>query len=162
MPRIRPFQPGDEAALSEICLKTADAGADATGIFADDDLWGEVFVLPYAARHPDLAFVVETDDGRVAGYIVGTTRERPRTGSRASRGLGSPSEGRSPTPSAPPRSARAKTAPSPTLTVAAAVPSRSATPIPRTCTSTCCPNCRGRGSVAASSTRWSRRSANAA
>ncbi len=77
MPRIRPFQPGDEAALSEICLKTADAGADATGIFADDDLWGEVFVLPYVARHSDLAFVVETDDGRVAGYIVGTddTRE---------------------------------------------------------------------------------------
>lgn len=76
MPRIRPFQPGDEAALSEICLKTADAGADATGIFADDDLWGEVFVLPYVARHPDLAFVVETDDGRVAGYIVGTDDTR--------------------------------------------------------------------------------------
>jgi ribosomal protein S18 acetylase RimI-like enzyme len=28
-------------------------------------------VLPYVHRHPDLAFVVETDDGRVAGYIVG-------------------------------------------------------------------------------------------
>ena len=37
----------------------------------DDDVWAEVFVLPYAARHPDLAFVVETDDGRVAGYVVG-------------------------------------------------------------------------------------------
>lgn len=72
MPFIRPFRPGDEAALSEICLKTADAGADATAIFADDDLWGEVFVLPYVARDPDLAFVVETDDGRVAGYVVGT------------------------------------------------------------------------------------------
>lgn len=76
MPRIRPFRPGDEPALSEICLKTAAAGADATGIFADDDLWGEVFVLPYVARHPGLAFVVESDDGRVVGYIVGTDDTR--------------------------------------------------------------------------------------
>jgi len=77
VPRIRPFRPGDEPALAEICLRTADAGTDATGIFADDDLWAEVFVLPYVARHPDLAFVVETDDGIPAGYIVGApdTRE---------------------------------------------------------------------------------------
>lgn len=70
MPRIRPFRSGDEPALADICLKTADAGADATGVLDDDDLWAEVFVLPYAARHPEFAFVVETDDGRVAGYIV--------------------------------------------------------------------------------------------
>ena len=70
MPHIRPFRPGDEAAVAEICLRTADAGADATGIFDDDAIWAEVFVLPYVHRHPDLAFVVETDDGRVAGYIV--------------------------------------------------------------------------------------------
>jgi len=73
---IRPFRPGDESALSEICLRTADAGADATGVFADDDLWGQVFVLPYVARHPELAFVVETDGGRVAGYVVGTDDTR--------------------------------------------------------------------------------------
>jgi ribosomal protein S18 acetylase RimI-like enzyme len=76
MPKIRPFRSGDEPALADICLKTADAGADATGVFADDDLWAEVFVLPYVARHPDLAFVVETDDGRVAGYIVGAPDTR--------------------------------------------------------------------------------------
>ncbi|MEV5069161.1 GNAT family N-acetyltransferase [Microbacterium sp. LMI12-1-1.1] len=71
MTRIRPFRPGDEPALADICLKTADAGADATGILDDDDLWAEIFVLPYAVRHPEFAFVVETDDGRVVGYIVG-------------------------------------------------------------------------------------------
>ncbi|WP_310245174.1 GNAT family N-acetyltransferase [Microbacterium trichothecenolyticum] len=72
MMRIRPFRPGDEPALAEICLKTADAGADATGLLDDDDLWAEIFVLPYAARHPEFAFVVETDDERVVGYVVGT------------------------------------------------------------------------------------------
>lgn len=70
MPRIRPFQHGDEPALAEICLKTADDGRDATGVLDDDRIWAEIFVLPYVARHPDLAFVVETDDERVAGYIV--------------------------------------------------------------------------------------------
>lgn len=72
MPHIRPFRSGDEPALAEICLKTADAGADGTGIFDDDRIWAEIFVLPYVRRHPDLAFVVETDDGRVAGYVVAT------------------------------------------------------------------------------------------
>lgn len=71
MPRIRPFRPGDEPALADICLKTADAGSDATGVLADDDLWAEIFVLPYAARHPEFAFVVESEDGRVIGYVVG-------------------------------------------------------------------------------------------
>ncbi|MHC2999598.1 GNAT family N-acetyltransferase [Microbacterium sp. HJ5] len=70
MTRIRPFRAGDEPALAEICLRTADAGADATGVLDDDDLWAEIFVLPYVARHPELAFVVEADDGRVVGYIV--------------------------------------------------------------------------------------------
>ncbi|TQJ31247.1 GNAT family N-acetyltransferase [Microbacterium sp. SLBN-146] len=70
MTGIRSFRPGDEAALAEICLRTADAGGDATGVLDDDRIWAEIFVLPYVARHPDLAFVVEADDGRVVGYIV--------------------------------------------------------------------------------------------
>lgn len=70
MPRIRPFRAGDEPALADICLRTGDAGSDATGVLADDELWAEVFVLPYVARHPDLAFVVETDGGVPAGYVV--------------------------------------------------------------------------------------------
>ena len=72
MTSIRRFRPGDEPALAEICVRTADAGQDATGLFRDDMLWADNFVLPYVARHPEFAFVVETDDGRVAGYIVAT------------------------------------------------------------------------------------------
>lgn len=74
--RIRPFRPGDEPALADICLKTADAGGDATGVFEDDRIWAEVFVLPYVARHPDLAFVVETAAGDVVGYVVATPDTR--------------------------------------------------------------------------------------
>ncbi|MET0736390.1 MAG: GNAT family N-acetyltransferase [Microbacterium sp.] len=76
MTRIRPFHPGDEPALADICLKTADSGADATGVLEDDRIWAEIFVLPYVARDPDLAFVVEADDGRVVGYVVGTADTR--------------------------------------------------------------------------------------
>ncbi|KIC59918.1 GNAT family N-acetyltransferase [Microbacterium hominis] len=72
MAHLRSFRPGDEPALAEICLRTADTGRDATGILDDDGIWAAVFVLPYVARHPELAVVVETDDGRVAGYAVAT------------------------------------------------------------------------------------------
>ncbi|RLK52918.1 GNAT family N-acetyltransferase [Microbacterium telephonicum] len=71
MPEIRPFRPGDEPALADICLRTADAGADATGVLADDDLWAELFALPYAARHPEYAFVVAGDDDVPLGYVLG-------------------------------------------------------------------------------------------
>jgi ribosomal protein S18 acetylase RimI-like enzyme len=70
MSSIRPFRLGDEAELSAVCLQTADSGADATGLLDDDELWAQLFVLPYVAHDPELAFVVETDDGRVAGYVV--------------------------------------------------------------------------------------------
>lgn len=72
MSSIRPYRPEDRQAMFEICLKTVDAGADATGMFSDDDLWGLLFAVPYAERHPDLCSIVEADDGRAIGYIVAT------------------------------------------------------------------------------------------
>lgn len=72
MSSIRPFRPGDEPALADVCVRTADAGADATGLLADDELWAHVFVLPYVARHPEFAFVVQAADGRAVGYVVAT------------------------------------------------------------------------------------------
>jgi ribosomal protein S18 acetylase RimI-like enzyme len=64
------FRPGDEPALAQVCIRTADAGADATGLLSDDAIWPAIFVLPYAARHPEFAFVALDDAGDVAGYIV--------------------------------------------------------------------------------------------
>lgn len=50
--RVRPFRPGDEPAVGEICVRTADSGADATGLLADDDIWPAIFAWPYVRRHP--------------------------------------------------------------------------------------------------------------
>lgn len=69
---IRPYRRQDRAGLIDVCVRTADAGADATGLFADDELWGLIFAAPYAERHPDLSWVVAADDGRVIGYLVAT------------------------------------------------------------------------------------------
>lgn len=72
MTRLRPYRPADRPALFDVCVRTADAGADATGLFNDDELWGLLFAVPYVDRHPDLSWVVESDDGRTIGYIVAT------------------------------------------------------------------------------------------
>ncbi|MDQ0642449.1 GNAT family N-acetyltransferase [Microbacterium murale] len=72
MTSIRSYRPEDRSAMFDICLKTAKAGTDATGVFSDDDLWGLLFAVPYVERHPDLAWIVEADDGRAIGYIVAT------------------------------------------------------------------------------------------
>lgn len=70
---IRGFRPGEEAALAEICLRTAASGADATGLLTDDSLWADVFLLPYLEHAPDLALVLTDDGDEPLGYIVGTT-----------------------------------------------------------------------------------------
>lgn len=67
---IRPYAPTDLDAVSRVCLLTAEAGGDATGLYVTDDLMPDVFARPYVAYQPDLAFVVEDADG-VAGYILG-------------------------------------------------------------------------------------------
>lgn len=71
MPTVRPYRPADRAAVAHVCLKTAAGGGDATGVYSDDALMPEVYALPYVEFAPDLAFVVEDDDGRVGGYVLG-------------------------------------------------------------------------------------------
>jgi hypothetical protein len=91
MSSIRPYRSGDEVELSAVCLQTADSGADGTGLLDDDELWAQLFVLPYLAHDPELAFVVETDDGRVAGTactpsrVPTTSPPSPSTSGSASR-----------------------------------------------------------------------------
>lgn len=68
---IRPYQPGDLQALNQICLRTGDNGADASHLYRDPDLLGQVFAAPYAVLEPDMCFVLTHQDGPY-GYILGT------------------------------------------------------------------------------------------
>lgn len=70
MSHIRLYQPADRDAIYDVCVRTADAGGDARGIFRDDRLWADVWAVPYVEKHPDLSWVVESDDGRVVGYLL--------------------------------------------------------------------------------------------
>ncbi|HSM94697.1 MAG TPA: GNAT family N-acetyltransferase [Rhizomicrobium sp.] len=70
MPQIRPLRHEDRDALYAICLKTGDAGQDATALYRDPELLGHVYAAPYAALEPESGFVVEDAQG-LGGYIVG-------------------------------------------------------------------------------------------
>ncbi|WP_113260723.1 GNAT family N-acetyltransferase [Agrobacterium cavarae] len=64
--------PQDEEALYAICLATGDAGKDASHLYADDKIVGNIYAVPYLHLCPDNAFVAEDGKG-VCGYIVGAT-----------------------------------------------------------------------------------------
>lgn len=68
---IRPYRPDDRDALADVCVRTAELGGDARGLYRDDELMATLFAEPYAVLEPDLAFVVDDGD-RVVGYVVGT------------------------------------------------------------------------------------------
>ncbi len=67
---IRPARAEDRPALYEVCLKTGASGQDASGIHDDPHLLGHIYVGPYIALEPDLAFVLD-DDGDALGYVLG-------------------------------------------------------------------------------------------
>jgi ribosomal protein S18 acetylase RimI-like enzyme len=67
---IRTAVAEDRDALYEICRLTGDAGEDASALCTDPDLFGEVWVGPYLALEPELAFVAADDRGP-AGYVLG-------------------------------------------------------------------------------------------
>ncbi|HQE46153.1 MAG TPA: GNAT family N-acetyltransferase [Rhodoglobus sp.] len=72
---IRLYRPADRADVYDVCVRTAAAGGDATGIYSSDDLMPDVFAGPYLAFQPDLAFVVDVGD-RVAGYVIAAADTR--------------------------------------------------------------------------------------
>jgi len=69
--QIRAYRPTDRAAVAEICTRTGDSGADATGHFSTDDLLPDIYALPYVDREPELALLVDAGAGAI-GYILGT------------------------------------------------------------------------------------------
>ena len=80
-PFIRRYGPEDAVAVADICVRTADAGADATGIYQDAAILNDLFAAPYAALDPGLAFVLDDGTGNAVGYVLGTD-DTPRFAER--------------------------------------------------------------------------------
>lgn len=73
---MRPARPGDEAAAYHVCLKTGDYGRDGEPFYREDpDALGRLFVGPYLAFEPGLAWVLE-DAAGVCGYVLGALDSR--------------------------------------------------------------------------------------
>jgi ribosomal protein S18 acetylase RimI-like enzyme len=77
---IRPYDQKDFDAVYDVCLKTGNAGQDATHLYKDPKALGHLYVGPYVTLEPSLAFVLEDKLG-VCGYVLGaldtrTFRER--------------------------------------------------------------------------------------
>jgi ribosomal protein S18 acetylase RimI-like enzyme len=75
MVEIRALRPGDLETLYDICLRTGDAGQDATHLYSDPQLLGHVYAGPYGVLAPECCFVAEDAEG-VAGYVIGAADTR--------------------------------------------------------------------------------------
>lgn len=70
---IRPYRSGDERALYEVCLRTGDDGQDATALYDDPQLLGEVFVGPYLRFSPEFSWVYADEADVARAYVLGVT-----------------------------------------------------------------------------------------
>jgi len=70
MMKLRPVEAGDESGLANVCLKTGDAGKDATALYQDTTLLAQIYALPYVSVSGGFGYVAEDDEG-ICGYVVG-------------------------------------------------------------------------------------------
>ncbi|MFE2916262.1 GNAT family N-acetyltransferase [Kitasatospora indigofera] len=103
-PTIRPYRPADREAVYDICVRTAEAGGDATGLYKNERVLPDNFAGPYLELEPGLAFVLDDGRGTAVGYVLGTSdtarfvaelRERwlPRVGHLYPPPAGEPADG---------------------------------------------------------------------
>ncbi|HEY2643991.1 MAG TPA: GNAT family N-acetyltransferase [Galbitalea sp.] len=74
-PIIRPYRPEDRSDCYDVCIRTAEVGGDARGMYSSDDLMGDIFFGPYVDLDPEMAYVVDTGS-RVSGYVIATADVR--------------------------------------------------------------------------------------
>lgn len=73
--QLRPYLPADAPALDDVCIRTGHHGGDAFDIYEQPSLLCDLYLRPYLALEPALAFVVAQGDVAL-GYIVGTADTR--------------------------------------------------------------------------------------
>ena len=64
---IKPATLGDLADLYFVALKTGNSGSDATGLFRNDQMLGEVFVGPYVTHASETSNLL-SESGKTVGY----------------------------------------------------------------------------------------------
>ncbi len=69
--RLRPYAPRDLPHVFDICLRTGDAGRDASALFNDRWLLGRFYAAPYVMLEPESCLILE-DRGQPCGYVLGT------------------------------------------------------------------------------------------
>lgn len=69
---IRNVTVEDIPALYNVCLKTGDSGNDATHLYKNISVLGEVYVGPYVTFNPDSSFVLIDDEEKISGYALST------------------------------------------------------------------------------------------
>lgn len=75
-PKIRPYRAEDRASVRAICFDTGLMGESVAPQFADREAFADLFTSYYTDHEPQHCFVVESEDGRVVGYLVGTLDTR--------------------------------------------------------------------------------------
>ena len=68
---IRRAREADTDDLYAVCLGTGADGTDASDLYDDPRLLGEVFVGPYLRHSPDFAWAYADADDRARGYVLG-------------------------------------------------------------------------------------------
>lgn len=71
MPMVRAGREGDLPGIREVCIRTGDAGQDATGSYPDDGILPDLYAEPYVRLELGLVRVAD-EAGRVVGYVLGT------------------------------------------------------------------------------------------
>ncbi len=61
---------GDRAAVEDICLRTADAGDDATDRYHHPELPAAVWATPYVLHEPESGLVLVDDRDHPVGYVL--------------------------------------------------------------------------------------------
>ena len=68
---IRAVNDADLEAVYDICLRTGNAGNDASSLYRDPTLLGSIYVGPYVMLPEGRGFVAPDDPGG-GGYVLGT------------------------------------------------------------------------------------------
>jgi len=69
---IRNVTVEDIPELYNVCLKTGDSGNDATHLYKNISVLGEVYVGAYVTFNSDSSFVLIDDNGLISGYALST------------------------------------------------------------------------------------------